>query len=210
MTSRNRPWLAYLAVLVIASIALLVAGTEVGWRNLFLEPDQRGRLLMARNDPAGAAEAFRAAAWRGVALFRSGDFKGAAQAFGSIDSAEAAYDQGNALVMLGQYDEAIGRYDRALALRPGWPDAAANREIAVIRAERRKAEGGVTDNTESSPDEIVYDKTKRGGADTTVAGNEPMSDDAVRALWLKRVQTRPADFLKARFAYQLQSEGTTP
>lgn len=34
-----------------------------------------------------------------------------------------------------------------------------------------------------------------------------MSDEAVRALWLKRVQTRPADFLRAKFAYQL---GTQP
>jgi Ca-activated chloride channel family protein len=33
----------------------------------------------------------------------------------------------------------------------------------------------------------------------------PMSDEAVRALWLKRVQTHPADFLRARFGYQLQA-----
>ncbi len=32
-----------------------------------------------------------------------------------------------------------------------------------------------------------------------------MSDEAVRALWLKRVQTRPADFLRVKFAYQLQN-----
>ena len=33
-----------------------------------------------------------------------------------------------------------------------------------------------------------------------------MGDDAVRALWLKRVQTRPADFLRARFGYQLEAQ----
>jgi Ca-activated chloride channel homolog len=32
-----------------------------------------------------------------------------------MDSPEAAFDQGNALVMLGKYDEAITRYDRALS-----------------------------------------------------------------------------------------------
>jgi hypothetical protein len=38
-----------------------------------------------------------------------------------------------------------------------------------------------------------------------LASGAPMSDEAVRALWLKSVQTRPADFLKSRFAYQLQA-----
>jgi Ca-activated chloride channel family protein len=32
-----------------------------------------------------------------------------------------------------------------------------------------------------------------------------MSDEAVGALWLRRVETRPADFLRARFAYQRQT-----
>ena len=113
----------------------------------------------------------------------------------------------HAFVMLGQYDEAVKRYDRALALRPGWQDAATNREIARIRGDRKKLEGGVTDDTESKPDEIVFDKTKKGGEDTTLEkAGAPMSDDAVRALWLKRVQTKPADFLRVKFSYQLQSQ----
>ena len=37
-----------------------------------------------------------------------------------------------------------------------------------------------------------------------VAGGDPLSDDQLRALWLRRVQTKPADFLRAKFAYQLQ------
>ena len=143
---------------------------------------------------------------KNVASFRAGDFKTAAQRLASIDTAEGAYDAGTALVMLGKYDEAVKRYDRGLDLRPGWAEAEANREIARVRAERMKAEGGVTDDTESAPDQIVYDKTRKGGADTTVAGGQPMSNEAVRAMWLKRVETRPADFLKAKFAYQLQDQ----
>jgi len=36
-----------------------------------------------------------------------------------------------------------------------------------------------------------------------------MSDASIRALWLRRVQTKPADFLRARFAYQLQQAETS-
>jgi Ca-activated chloride channel family protein len=202
----------YGLVAIAAGLALLVMGYRLGWNDLWLMPDQRGRLLLAQKRPADAAQAFRDPLWRGVALFRAGDFKTAAQAFAARDTAEGAYDQANALVMLGQYEDAQKRYDRALALRPGWPQALNNREIARIRGERKKTEGGETGNTDDKADEIVFDKTKKGGGDATVEGDKPMSDEAVRALWLKRVQTRPADFLRAKFAYQLQAEpgGATP
>jgi Ca-activated chloride channel family protein len=194
----------YGIIALIAGLAMLGAAYELGWRDLWLRPDQRGRLLMRENRQAEAAQAFRDPLWRGVALFRAGEFKEAAQAFAARDTAEAAFDQGNALVMLGQYDDALKRYDRALALRPGWAAALHNREIARIRGERKKTEGGETGNTDTKADEIVFDKTKKGGEDSTVEGQKPMSDDQVRALWLKRVQTQPADFLRAKFAYQLQ------
>lgn len=203
---RLRPLLSspYAIIAGLTALAMLVAAYNIGWRELWLTPDQHGRLLLSRNRPADAARAFRDPLWRGVAAFRAGDFKAAAQAFAARDTAEGAYDQANALVMLGQYDEALKRYDRALALRPGWPDARGNREIAHIRGERKKAEGGETGNTDDRPDEVVFDKTKKGGEDTTLEAAMPMSDEAVRALWLRRVQTRPEDFLRAKFAYQLQ------
>ncbi|CAN7516337.1 tetratricopeptide repeat protein [Bosea sp. LjRoot90] len=200
----------YVVIAAVASLALLLAGYRLGWRELWLTPDQRGRVLMSEGQAAEAAEAFRDPLWRGVALFRAGQFKEAGQAFAARDTAEGAFNQGNALVMLGQYDDALKRYDRAIALRPGWPAALNNREIARIRGERRKTEGGETGNTDDKPDEVVFDKTKKGGENTTVEAAMPMSDEAVRALWLKRVQTRPADFLRAKFAYQLRAPEATP
>lgn len=207
----GRSWSPYAFVALATGFALGLAIQSVGWHNLFLTPDQRGRLLLGRDRPAAAADAFRQPLWRGIALFRAGDFKTAAQAFAGLDTAESAYDQGNAFIMLGQYDDAMKRYDRALALRAGWPDAITNREIARIRGERKKVEGGLNDDTESKPDAVVYDKTKKGGEDTTIEdGAKAMSDEAVRALWLTRVQTKPADFLRVKFSYQLQSGDTEP
>lgn len=200
----------YAMIAGAAALALLLAGYRLGWRELWLTPDQRGRVLMSEGRPTEAAEAFRDPFWRGVALFRAGQFKEAGQAFAARDTAESAFNQGNALVMLGQYDDALKRYDRAIALRPGWPAALNNREIARIRGERNKTEGGETGNTDDKPDEVVFDKTKKGGEDTTVEAAMPMSDEAVRALWLKRVQTRPADFLRAKFAYQLRTPEAAP
>jgi Ca-activated chloride channel family protein len=148
--------------------------------------------------------------WRGAAQMRADDFKAAEQTFAGVDTADGAYNQGNALVMLGKYQDAVARYNRALTLRPGWKEAENNRRIAQLRATRLKASGEDARDQREGADEIVYDKDAKrpGGQDTQITGTA-MNDEAVRALWLKRVQTRPADFLRARFNYQLEARGAS-
>jgi Ca-activated chloride channel family protein len=203
--SAPRLWFGMVAA--VTAGALLVATWMCGWQYLWSTPDQRGHRLMAEGRYADAAAAFADPMWQGIARFRAGDFKTAGQVFGGLDTAASAYDQGNALVMQGKYDEAVGRYDRALALRPGWADAEANRTLARLRGERLQNQGGDLGDQREGADKIVYDRDgkRQDGQSTEVAG-APMSDEAVRALWLKRVQTQPADFLRSRFAWQLQSE----
>ena len=55
-------------------------------------------------------------------------------------------------------------------------------------------------------DEIVIEPGKgdnREGQTEETAGEEIRSDEELQALWLRRVETRPADFLRAKFAFQL-------
>lgn len=200
------------ALLGVALAAALGAGVwSVGWRDLWASPDQRGRYLFEHGRWADAATAFRDPMWRGVAQMRAGDFKAAEESFAGIDTAEGAYNQANALVMLGKYDDAVKRYDHALELRRGWPEAEANRRIAQLRAERLRAPGADAGDQREGADQIVYDKEagNKEGQETRTAG-APMGDEAVRALWLKRVRTEPADFLRARFAYQLEAQQAAP
>ncbi|WP_246702695.1 tetratricopeptide repeat protein [Starkeya sp. ORNL1] len=211
MNARKHHSSRAVAMLVAMLVAALgIAAWLVGWSALWASPDQRGRYLFEHGKYQQAADAFLDPMWRGAALMRAGNFKDAAQTFAGIDTADGAYDHGNALVMLGKYDDAVARYDRALGLRPGFADAEANRTLAQLRAERMKAPGGEAGDQREGADQIVYDKDAKnpGGQQTDTAG-APMSDEAVRALWLKRVQTRPADFLRARFGYQLQQQGGT-
>ena len=208
MSRIRRHWLlaGFALVALLMAAGLAVGAREGGWRALWGSPDQRGARLLHRGRFGQAAEAFADPVWRGVALMRAGRFKEAAQSFAAADTPEAAYDQGNALVMLGQYPEAVARYDRALALRPGWPDAVANRALAKARADRFAAlQGEQADEEKATPDETYRRDRKRDeSSQESARASEAMSDDAIRALWLRRVQTRPADFLRARFAYQLQ------
>jgi Ca-activated chloride channel family protein len=190
---------------VAAAILLTAFGPSrrpLWWR----KADQQGDKLLLSQNYSEAAKAYVDPARQGAALYRGGDFKAAAAAFARDGTPEGAFNRGNAFVMLGKYDDAIKSYDRALALRPDWKLAVENRALAVVRRERLKTEGA-DDGGQSKPDKIVFGKGKNpAGEAVQIQGGEPLSDDQLRALWLRRVQTRPADFLRGKFAYQLQQQ----
>jgi Ca-activated chloride channel family protein len=206
----HAPWTWLLVALVVGLVwAWSAAGRS--FRNMWLTPDQQGAWLVAHQRNVEAAERFRDPVRQGVALYRAGEYEKAAAAFARADSPEAAFDRGNALVMRGKYDDAIASYDRALARRPAWHAAQANRDLALARKQRMAptATGEEDTGEQAKPDEIVFDdRAKQPGArqTETVAGQN-LSDDQVQALWLRRVQTKPADFLRAKFAYQLSRRG---
>jgi Ca-activated chloride channel family protein len=183
-------------------LALLLTCFQFGV-DLWLTPDQQGRRHFDRGEFLEAAALFRDPMWQGAALYRAGEFEKAAQAFTRRDTDVGLYNQGNAWLMHGEYEKAIGCYDRALERRPDWKDAIDNRELATARAAMVKQTGGDLGDQKIGADKIVFDKkAKNEGQDTEVDGGAAISDKEIQAMWLRRVQTRPADFLKAKFAYQ--------
>jgi Ca-activated chloride channel family protein len=181
-----------------------------------LTPDQKAYKSYKSGDYVAAATQFADPMWKGAALFLQGDFKQAAGIFAGYDTAPAAFNHGNALVMLGKYEDAVGRYSRALELDPGWDDAAVNLEIARARADMLKKEGGDMTGGKMGADEIVFSKGKSppSAGEEVVEGAADVSDADMQAVWLRNVQTKPADFLQSKFAYQhamgkqKKSEGT--
>ncbi len=189
------------------SLVLIVALSWTGW---WLTPDQRGQRLFRDKQYRQAAEVFTDPDWQGAAWYRAGEFEKAAQAFARGSSPEARFNAGNAWMLLGKYEQAIAEYERALKLRPDWKAAEENRALAKARAKLRETQGGDLGDQQEGADEVVFDLNKeRGGQDTQIAGEQAASDNAVQAIWLRRVQTNPADFLRSKFAYQsaLQQEG---
>lgn len=197
------------AIVVLILLSFTFALSCVNWSlsDLFLSPDQQGRVLMNRQDFKAASKIFQEPMQRGTALYRDGDFKAAAAAFGRDDSAEALYNRSNSLLMLGEYDAAIAGYEKTLSLKPGWSEAEENLTLARVRKEKMAPPdddaGGTGGQLEA--DEIVFDKRAAkatGDQEETVEGGEQATDLEMRAMWLRRVQTKPADFLRAKFSYQ--------
>ncbi len=194
--------------MVFLFLSVLITGT-VRNPHFWQTADQRGEHLFAQKRYADAAKAY-ADPWRiGVAQYRDGNFEAAAQTFARVPGSEGAFDQGNAWLMHGKYDEAIESYDRALGFRPGWKAAEENKALAVARKQLLEAAGkdAAQEQTgEDKPDRIVFDQKGDDQKGEPVEMNgEKMSDEELRATWLRRVQTTPGDFLRAKFAYQAQA-----
>lgn len=186
-------------------VTLLITLT---WASLWLTPDQEGMYYFRQGEYVRAAETFVDPDWQGVAWYRAGEFKQAAQAFSRLDTAEGMFNRGNALLMRGKYQDATVSYENALVKRPDWREAAENRDIAIARSKMLDVDGGNMTEGMLGADEIVFDnKPGKRGDSVEVDGGGELSDQEIQALWLRRVQTRPADFLKAKFAYQTAFQG---
>ena len=180
------------------------------WWHWWWTADQYGQRRLAARDYVGAAEVFRDPFRQGVALFRAKEFEAAAQAFARVATVEADYNRGCCLILLGKYEAAVETLDQALAQRPDWEDARVNREVAAARLEARQHPGGDMGDQKLGADEIVFDKQKGSGGQDTQVQDQVTSDQAMQALWLRRVQTKPAEFLRSKFAYQLAEQEAAP
>lgn len=190
-------------VSLLLGIAFIAACFHYGM-DLWLTPDQQGRRHYDRGEFKQAAAVFHDPMWQGAALYRAGEFEDAAQAFTRQDSDEGQFNQGNAWLMHGTYEQAIACYDRALEKRPGWKEAEENKQLAIARDAKLSKTGGDMGNQTLGADKIVFDKDAKNdeGQETVIREGTAASDQEIQAMWLRRIQTRPADFLKARFSYQ--------
>jgi Ca-activated chloride channel homolog len=205
--SRARRWTwpargAIFAAFVFALIIGTVCDT-----NFWFSADQRGDALFRHGKFGQAAKIFSDPMRKGVALYRAGDFLLASKSFIRVRTAAGALNEGDALLMQGAYEQAIAAFDRALSLHPGWKEAEENRALAVIRRDRLKIHGGnMTKGMEEGNETVINLNAKRGQNSQESAGGDKLSDAELQATWLRRVQTTPSDFLRAKFSYQAQEQ----
>ncbi|MBW2425446.1 MAG: tetratricopeptide repeat protein [Deltaproteobacteria bacterium] len=209
--SRNLCWLGSAPVFLLVVLSSSLVRAE-GMVDLWLTPDQQAQRAFDAGEFEQAAERFSDPLRAGAAWYRAGEFARAAQSFGRSDTAESHFNRANALLMQGLYDAAIAAYEEALVRRPDWREASENRELAVrrkARLARGEDDAGGTGGKLAADDYVFGDPSSGtgGSGEEKVEGEGPpdaFASDQLRELWLRRVQTRPADFLAARFARQLQ------
>ena len=108
------------------------------WHNLWQTPDQQAQELFDNGEAAAAANRFEQPLWKGSAHYSAGNYQKALESFQSVGGAEARYNEGNALVRLGRYEDAINAYEQAIRQSPDHADAIHNKTLAVKLLERQE------------------------------------------------------------------------
>ena len=199
--SFRRGWVARVAILLLA-VQLLSPGTaEAGpFADMWLTPDQQGRLAFERGDYITAAAHFQDPMWKGTAFYKAAKFKEAAAAFGLADTAEAWFDKGNALLHLEDFESGVQAYQKALEKRKNWPEAQANLALAKLLLKQQQ-DNEEPDQPNEKPDEIRFDDKGKNGKAGKVDVEQQTSE-----MWMKNIQASPADLMARKFAIEAERE----
>jgi Ca-activated chloride channel family protein len=198
-------------------IAVFLAGlyqalriADWSFAGLWLTPGQQYDYFMHKNEYLKAAGCATDPMQKGTALYQAKKFEEAAAVLSAARSAEAQYNRGNSLVMLGKYDQAMTAYQDALELKPDWVEAQDNLELAQARLAKMAPpddDFGGTGGMLGADEIVIGDRKQTPSSTENVDNTEPvdsmLNKNEQQALWLKKVQTKPADFLRLKFSYQL-------
>lgn len=145
----RRGWLFSLPLLLPLLWSPPQTANALEFSDLWLRPDQQGQNLLEAGRPAEAAEQFEDFRWRGLALYRAGDYADAAQAFAQGDQAADHYNRGNALARQNELEAAIDAYDQALERDPELQPAQRNK--ALLEDLLRQRQQNPSGNGEAQP-----------------------------------------------------------
>jgi Ca-activated chloride channel family protein len=172
---------------------------------LLLSADQRGQRLFDAGRFAEAADVFEDPAWRGAALYRAGEYAAAIDSLVIEGTVDAEFNIGNAYAQLERYEDAVASYESVIGQRPDRTEARNNLALvsALIKApldDPESSEPGGDPN--QAADEFEFDEKGKQGKAGEI-DEERMSNDQLTEMWMRRLQTTPADFLKFRFAAEV-------
>ncbi|WP_231737748.1 tetratricopeptide repeat protein [Terracidiphilus gabretensis] len=182
------------------------AQSRFSWMDIWLTHDQQGRYYYQYGDFRKAADRFDDPLWRGIALAHAGDYEAALNVFSLSDTAEAWYNQGDALAHLKRYPDAIQAFQEALSKRPSWTEARENLALMkslIPKPPPKKKNQEREEEANDPPDQVKFDELGKQGKKTVRLKLDPKK---MEEIWMRNIQTTPADFLRRRFAMQAAQE----
>ncbi|MDQ6974810.1 MAG: VWA domain-containing protein [Mariprofundaceae bacterium] len=213
------PWLVLLVMPFVLMgfrrgilVVVLAAGLHVppvqaiAWENMWQTPQAKGESLMQEKQYAQAAKQFERDDWKLSAHYKQGDYAAAIKDFQHLQhpSADDVYNYGNALAHVGQLDDAIEAYRKALKMNPQLSDAKANKALLErLKKKQQKnqkkqsskdgkqGKQGNKKSDQSSKDDVSQQKNNKG------EGNEHSQSQQGQAQDKKTDQPKQASQAKS-------------
>lgn len=205
--------------ILLAAIACTAAGlglelffTGGSFIRLWLTPDQQGRYYFEKGDLKAAAKAFENPLWKGIACYKANDFSAAVSQFARVDTPEGYFNLGDAYAHLGKLEQAAAGFNQALRQRPDFKLAKENLDLiqSLIQREKAKKKKNQPEDQEEifDPDKVKFDKTGKKGKKVRM-DRADLTAEQIQQLWMRRLQTTPSEFLRMKFAVQVQDHETS-
>ncbi|MCI2285545.1 tetratricopeptide repeat protein [Colwellia sp. MSW7] len=119
------------------------------WESLWQTNDQQAQKNYDQENYQSAAQQFENPQWQGSAHYKAGNYEEALKAFKQgedANTANALYNQGNALAQLKKYEQAIESYEKALKKDPELQDAKDN--IETIKQQQKEEQKQQNDQSQ--------------------------------------------------------------
>ena len=203
-------------VLLASSLLPAEARADTGFLDLWLSPDQQGRMLLERGDYRKAAERFADPEWKGLAWYYAEEFDLAAEYLSRVDTPSARFNRANALAHGQHYLRAAALYRQLLEDEAVGDLARRNLRIVqdLIDAINRMSESQQQEGSQS--EELGDDQPRRAdGAEFTELGDtrleqfsaqQILQDQKINEMWMRSVQRDPTHFLSVKFSMQLEGQ----
>jgi Ca-activated chloride channel homolog len=180
---------------------------------LWLTPDQQGRLYFEKSDYKAAAERFQDPLWKGIAYYRSMNFEVAIEQFAHVETPEGYFNLGDAYAHLGRLEQAVTCFEEVLRRKPDDRAAKENLDLVQSLIQKKKAKEKEEEPPQGQqptfkPDEIKLDEKGKKGEKGEIEQAQ-LSTEQIQELWMRRLQTTPSEFLRLKFAAQVEDSKTS-
>jgi len=126
-------------------------GHAFEWRDLWKTKDQQAHRAYNDQQFEQAAQLFENPDWKAAANYKAGHYDKALENLKGSQSANASYNQGNALAQAGKLEEAVKSYEKALAENPGDEDAKYNKELVEKELKKQQQQKNQQDQQKQQP-----------------------------------------------------------
>jgi len=229
----RRGLLFALPVLLMPGLLTSTDAQAALWDDLWASRDRQAQEALEEGRAAAAVSLARDPAIAGEALYRSGDYTGASEAWSTVEGAESHFNRGNSLAQAGEYDAAIAAYDAALELDSSMQDALFNRSLVEEMKQMEQQQNSDNESSEEQAgeqseqsEEQSSDSQQEGeqneqesdeqnsgeenqqSVETEMEQNWSEEDAQAMEQWLRRIPDDPGGLLRRKFRNQYQRRGT--
>ncbi len=175
------------------------------WNDLWYTPDQQAQYFMDKGQYLKAKESFERPDWAAAAAYRAGDYEQASKLFNELDTEQGYYNQGNALAHMGQYEQAIKAYDKALKYNPNNKDALSNRKLIQELLKKDQEQNKDQQNKDQqSKDQQNKKQQEQNKVDEQQQEGDTQSEEEqekqqAKQQWLRLIPDDPGGLIREKF-----------